>query len=444
MTADAGVPITLRHYKQTGQWMNYLMAAFHSTALKLNATYEPITIYSPPLSRIKLNGTWDPYVEYLINRKAHIGTVRGPQADPEKVIYYSIPSFFDAIVFISATPRDLGSADIFTGDTMSIAFIGGALFFATFSAFFIILAEQWVEKLFRKELHLSFNFREIAELLVSIFLDSLKTIFDQSLHQFGGRTLRFLRPSGNLFFMWLLSVMLISNMFKCNFVSNIVSPNPEYMPSTFEELIESNFKLKSIFLKVNGEASYIGLRNGINDVVLERAEDCPNFMDPKCCYQSILRWNAACVGHKLIMEDVAYIFLVDVNGNKLFKTTTDIQLSMAATNTVSKYFPEVLETLNFVLTMQMNCGLQKHYLDRRKRVVKAQGKGYAKRVDPSSEFYPIYSGVYIQDTTGEKLIKFLLLLLFVPAGISIMCFLAEKLSISYSTRSSVIELNYIT
>ncbi|CAL8089739.1 unnamed protein product [Orchesella dallaii] len=447
LTTDRNDPLVLQYYKETGLWSNYLSAAFHSTSLKLNATLDFVIIYKLPQASVLLNGTWDAYIEPLLKRKAHYSTIREPYHDPEKYVYYSLSSYFDSVVFLTATPRDLGSTNgLFTSDSniLLLSVIVCALALATLGAYFVLL----LETLFLTNIEdtLCFSCREMFHLLLTTLLDNMKTIFEQPISKYGSRTLKLPRPHGILFVLWLYSVMVLSSTYKSNFVSSIVSPRLEFVPTTFKELVTSTFKMRGIFFPRNNELAFASVKNDVNEGVLKRVQNCYDFMDPECCYQTILRWDSVCIGHKMILEDNAYTCLIDVNGNKLFTVSTERKFPLAGSNGVSKYFPELLEPLNFVIRSQQESGLVGYYIDIRKRVFSSTGKQFAKSINSSSEFYHVYAGFAFENRSGSKLIQFLLYLLLIPGVASVLFFSVEKFMTTtpFKPKTSVMDFTYIS
>ncbi|CAL8089731.1 unnamed protein product [Orchesella dallaii] len=280
MTIDPGASFVLTYYKQTKMWINYLLAAFHSTSLLLNSTIDPVIIYKLPQSNVLVNGTWDPYIEPLVKRKAHFSSIREPHFDSDKYVYYTVPSFFDTMIFLAAAPRDLGSsAAIFTSDIVLLSVIVAALALTTLGAYFVLLLESLLVTNFEDDL--SFNYKEMLKLLINTFLDTMKGVFEQPIKKYGRRTLKLLRPHGILLVMWLYSMMVLSSTYKSNFVSSIVSPQLEFVPSTFEDLVASSYKMRGIFFPGNNELRFASIKNDVNDGVLERVKNCDDFLDPK-------------------------------------------------------------------------------------------------------------------------------------------------------------------
>lgn len=116
---------------------------------------------------------------------------------------------------------------------------------------------------------------ELSKSIISAFQTVTKPILDQPI------LLQTTHKSNYIgIALWLVMVMIMSNMYKCSFVSEIVSPDMELMPDTFKNLIDLKFKIKAIFFKDNTDLKFAGARNSVNDAILDRTEDC-NFMDPE-------------------------------------------------------------------------------------------------------------------------------------------------------------------
>ncbi|CAL8089736.1 unnamed protein product [Orchesella dallaii] len=151
----------------------------------------------------------------------------------------------------------------------------------------------------------------------------------------------------------------------------------------------------------------------------------------------------------MVIEDKAHSCLIDVKGNKLFITSTERKFPVVGSNSVSKYFPEVLEPLNFVLRSQQESGRMDYYINLRKRVVSSSGKQFAKSINSSSEFYYAYAGFALENKTSSKLVKFLLYLLLIPGAVSVLIFSLEfvqnvPIKAFLTPTTSVMDFNYIS
>lgn len=279
--SDPTAPKSIVQHEQTGKWFNYYVAAQYHVALVLNATLNISVVLDPPRSKSLENGTWDSFVKPLVFQTAHLCTIRVPATDNQRFIYYTTHSYFDHYTFMTAVPRDLGTNAFFASyDDLLLIF--GAVCLTTCGVLIILLLETLVI-----QPHDDLNHEGSSSLInkafttaLGVFLKIVKPIFDQPFMNQSQERLNKLKPHSIVFAIWLLTVMALSSMYKSNFVSDIVNPNFEYMPRTFEQLVESDFKFKAIFFKGNSELLFQSIKNPVHDAVLGRTEDCL-FFDPK-------------------------------------------------------------------------------------------------------------------------------------------------------------------
>lgn len=284
-TSDPGAPFHVEFYRKTGKWTHFILAAYHYVALKINATNDHIYIYASPRLKSFENGVWDSYIKPLVFKEAHISVSRIRENDIDShYVYHTAPVYFDHFTFIAAVPRDLGS-NAFFANFNDLLMILGVVISTTFGICLINLLEKVLLKnLNIYDLLIKFSSHCATELTISIlgvFQTVLKPILDQPMiSQANQKCAGLLGPKYIVYALWLVMVMTMSNIYKCNFVSEIVSPNLEYMPDTFESLVDLKFKTKAVFFKDNMDLKFAGAPNPVNDALLKQTEDC-NFMDPK-------------------------------------------------------------------------------------------------------------------------------------------------------------------
>lgn len=284
-TSDPGMPFHVEYHRRTGKWTHFILAAYHYVALKMNATNDHVYIYASPRLKAFENGIWDSYIKPLVFKQAHISVVRIRENDIDShYVYHTVPVYFDHFTFIAAVSRDLGS-NAFFANFNDLLMILGVVISTTFGICLIKLLEK-VLSVNLNIYNLLFNSSsqcaiELAINILGVFQTVLKPILDQPmLSQATQKCVGLLGPRYIVYTLWLVMVMTMSNIYKCNFVSEIVSPNFEYMPDTFESLVNLKFKTKAVFFKDNMDQKFAGAPNPVNDALLKQTEEC-NFMDPK-------------------------------------------------------------------------------------------------------------------------------------------------------------------
>lgn len=277
-TSDPTAPAELSYHQNTGKWTSFMLAAYQFTASRINATNDLILIFNAPKSKSFENGSWDDYVGPLAHKRAHISTIRVPYFDDEHYIYYTVPCYFDYFTFMTAIPRDSGSNGLHASLDY-ILFILAALSSTTSAICFVILLENLFLNNRKNDNRIFWSYViEILKTTMNVLQRIIKPILDQPLMN-PGKDLNVIRPHYVIFALWLAMVLALSSLYKCNFISDIVNPNLEYIPNTFEGLIESDFTIKAIFFKGNLELRFAGVSNPVNEAVLKRTQDCL-FFDP--------------------------------------------------------------------------------------------------------------------------------------------------------------------
>ncbi|CAG7691774.1 unnamed protein product [Allacma fusca] len=102
------------------------------------------------------------------------------------------------------------------------------------------------------------------------------------------------------------------------------------------------------------------------------------------CYTSVLEGDTVCLGFVGVFKALATEFLTDVNGNSLFMTAQDSYFPFYAGFAVSRYFPQVVETLENIIHAFDSMGLNTHWFDSQVIETKKKGRTTAKqRINPA-------------------------------------------------------------
>ncbi|CAG7716768.1 unnamed protein product [Allacma fusca] len=102
----------LDYFKETGIWLDYMIATMYYHSLKLNATLEVETIFAVPQEGVDENGCWDEFLKPLLEATAAFSAIVKPTVLNTKVVYFSKPVFYDYIKFIHRLPKKVKSASL--------------------------------------------------------------------------------------------------------------------------------------------------------------------------------------------------------------------------------------------------------------------------------------------------------------------------------------------
>ena len=284
-------------FERTGMWNDYLSGTMYELACFANATLELAAAFGAPRTGLTLEGDWDEFVMPLIDGSGVITQLLEPSVYNRKFVFSSSPMFFDNVVFISDHPKRLrftSLAKLSAPLRLNVWIAIGLSFVCVFIALEIIIEVYRKLKFERRARGLrkaSFVLSPIeksliweaipdhhqhwtAFALVSSALDQCAIFSGPFAKNIDGNASRL------LFSLWYLMLIVIGCAYKSDLTSSIVKPVYIQPPTTFTELVESDYKIGVVFYSEGGlEANFAAMNNSVSRAIQARHYEY-EFLEP--------------------------------------------------------------------------------------------------------------------------------------------------------------------
>ncbi|CAG7821387.1 unnamed protein product [Allacma fusca] len=348
--ASADCPIcggTLEIFQQTGVWTDPSTAFFYELAQRVNATLEILPTLGMVHRGRNENGEWDEYMQSVLDETAIVTAyVQGTRETFDHILVTQ-PYFFDKMCFIYALPQLIK----FNPLSRLVNPFNPAVWVSVVTSIFAFFAtlQIIISQKNRGDLKKKVN-------ILSTFGATLKPIFDQgSIETKALDRCMSSSLSRSVLGLWLLLLIVLGCAYKSKLVEFIALPKFNPVPTTFEEMAESDYKLLAIFFVDQIEQDLRVKNNTVTNAILKRVVE-QNFMEPDC-YKGIFEEKAVCIGYSVVFWTVGIQFMVDVKMRPMFKVSSESWFFGYISMGVSLDYPELLEPLNNILASVDNGGL---------------------------------------------------------------------------------------
>ncbi|CAG7817158.1 unnamed protein product, partial [Allacma fusca] len=365
-------------------WVVDNLALLFEALCKLNATLDPVSVFSLPQRGQNEDGEWDEYTRPLIEGSSAIATLVLPSSSKLEHILFSTPYAHDSAIFVIGLPKKIkfDSLVILKDPLDNQVWIAFCI-----SASVMVFCLQLV-------IH-----GQGGKMSLSVVRAIIYPIVDQVAETGCLRNAWKSNRTRFLCGLWILSLIVLSCAYKCNLISAIVIPRYSKIPSTFQELSESSYQLGAVLYTGIMENDLKITNNKMSQEILRRVVEY-DYISPEC-YQMILQEGRACLAYVSVIEEFATQFLIDIYGKSLYLQSRDAHFHAFVGFGVSKYFPMFLEPLNYLTSLSNSVGLSHLYHALAKRDMKQKGRANARKF---VENMPYYKGN--EDSHEEMVDKF--------------------------------------
>ncbi|CAG7732301.1 unnamed protein product [Allacma fusca] len=341
-------------FHEIGKWTDPSTAFLYELSQVVNATLETVPTLGMVRSGKDEDGQWDEYTQSLLDGSTIVSAYA--QATPETYDYILIthPYFFDSICFVYAAPQPvqfnpLGRLLSPFNTQVWVSLIVSVL--ATSATLHLILSHK--------------NSKSLQKL--SALAAILKPLFDQSPID----TKSFVKCVSNslsrsVIAVWLLLLISLGCAYKSKMVELIALPKFKSVPTTFEDLANSNYQIMSIFFSDQVEVNLRFKNSTASMKILERTV-AKNFVDPDC-YQGIFEAEAACIGFFIAIMSIGTPFMVDINKQPIFRKSAETWYLGYVSMGISLNYPELLEPMDTIFRRVENAGLLRQWQEERHRI----------------------------------------------------------------------------
>ena len=279
--------VTFDETQYNKNWNNHLAGTTYELAVWANATLELATVFGAPKAGLTLEGDWDDFVLPLIEGTAAITQMIEQTVENRKAVFSSSITLFDSVAFITNQPKVLRVTSLarLAKPLRMKVWIGiGVSFLCVFFVLEMVIrvrrtvgctgesrkyfgkAAQFLSPAPRHQFHWT------AFALATAALDQAAV---------GGEFANSARwhSSRLLIGLWYLMWIVVGCAYKSDLTAMIVKPVFIQPPRTFEELIESDYKVGALFYSGNLEEQFLALNNSISRAIQTRVYEY-DFLEP--------------------------------------------------------------------------------------------------------------------------------------------------------------------
>ncbi|CAG7823865.1 unnamed protein product, partial [Allacma fusca] len=379
----------LAKFKATGIWDDFIIAAMYDLALKLNASLELESVFQLPSDGIDEEGNFDDFTQPLIDGIAAFSAILKPSTLNRKYIFTSKVVLYDGVGFIHTWPRKYKMNSVivlkypFSDSVWLATLITIGVTFVLIEGFIFWRNNCDLEGLIR-----GYKFGSKSD---GDFSQTIYTLLSPMLDQNGlanGATRRRISDSLSriLVGVWFLILIVLSCAYKSRFISFIVLPQYISPPTTFQELVDSDYKIGATFFTNYIDKKFAALKNRIGEEILRRAHDEPYFSN-QCYHSIILEKRKVCIGFTIIFETLANEFLTSVNNKPMFIISKETLFPGISTVAIAKNTPYLVEPYDHILGWMECTGLWKLMFENNVIAAKALGRATARSMQNSEKVY---------------------------------------------------------
>lgn len=280
-------------------WLDVMMQSFNFTSHLF------LSSLSGGTGKRLANGTWLGAVADVLSGKAEMVVYIGHIYNRHEFVEWSTPLTYEWLVFITHKPQSFYSpSSIFRPFPITL-WIG---FFA--SLVLICLTFQRIQKLnYREKIHVSY--RKVLLYLLSSFLEQDADFY---------LSIMKLSPVRVLIAFWLLFALIISTAYRGKLVSLIAFPALTWVPSTFDDLANSDYRV-GVNVLGKGGAAYSILSTSKSPVYASLFKKMEIYPDPAVCMREGLKSNIGCIMWKSVADSTEAKNFTDKFGRKPFRAS---------------------------------------------------------------------------------------------------------------------------
>ncbi|CAG7833740.1 unnamed protein product [Allacma fusca] len=344
----------LTAYRQNGVF-KFVTVIFSETADMLNATPKgDFTDISRGFGSPSPNGTFTSYIGKLHSGEVDMTASFMTFPFQFLVILQSKPVTMSPLVFFAPLPKKEETSSMFLLKPFDLSTWLAILFSvvtntAVLYAFSVLIPSSLDQ-------HVELNWLGTIHFLIVKFVGFVKIMIDQPISE---KILTQERSSSGmriLFLFWLLSMIVVVNMYKSTVISVLVEPIYIKSPLTVEELLKSDFQLNFILYKAFHFEKRLPWVKQLKHPVQDYGINFPG------CLKSLVEGNNVC----LFTAEYLYLFapdvLVDPNGKVLFVASKDALYFTTNSFGVSQLNPQLKAALDRAVDVIIEAALDKHWI----------------------------------------------------------------------------------
>ena len=254
-------------FQNTGRWHSLPFASIHELTQLVNGTMSVVNVFTPQIDgQDEETGKWDEWTQPLVDGTATLSFIIRASVEKSKVVFTTVPISFDNVVFITRKARKGGNARSWA---KLLAPLTPQVWLCCLTSVLALLVAM------KCALSLSCIIRgdgeggNTAELLGVL----LKPIFGQP--PIVCEKISVGRDSvfRVLLVTWLLSLVILVFGYTSTMISHIMLPSFENLPTTFDELANSDFKLFGMYWHGNVEKYFKSLHSRMGKRIISRVVD---------------------------------------------------------------------------------------------------------------------------------------------------------------------------
>ena len=258
----------LEEFRRTGLWYGLPLASTHELNQLVNGTLKFVDLHAPHVDgRNKATGKWDAWTQPLVDGTAEISIMIRSPVEKSKVVYPTIPFSFENVVFATRKARKVGNARSWA--RLLAPFTPQVWLYWLTSVVALLVTMKWVSSAARCDSK-GGTAPQLFAVLVKPILGQPPVVCEKGV--IGHHSIFRL-----LLGMWLLSLIILVFGYTSTMTSHIVLPSFENLPTTFEELANSNFTLFGKYWKGTIEKYFESLNNTLGRRLLSRVVDTNMF-----------------------------------------------------------------------------------------------------------------------------------------------------------------------
>ena len=313
----------LETFHKTGQWTDSMVATMYELAQAFNGTLALKAVFGLPSTGMTADGEWDGFVEPTLDGSAVL--VELLQLTPEngRVIHLTNPFYFDSICFITDKPKRRK----FTSLSKIIQPLEPVVWMALILAAvcLLIALEIAIEATTARDFERGAQmFRPRQQLLSvierSLISDALPahstgwTVF-ALIVSLWEQTAMFSKDFSStigksdickfLIALWYVLIIVLGSGYKSHLTSSIVTPTYDLPPTTFQELVDSDYAIGSVFWTGGLDLHFLTFNTSMSRAIQGRVREY-DFADPDVSFSLQLTYNQM----GLTMQPVSYVLSV--------------------------------------------------------------------------------------------------------------------------------------
>ena len=257
----------IEEFKTTGRWPNLFLYTIHQLSQLVNGTMTMSDVFLPPTDgQDEETGEWDEWTQPLVDGSATVSALIRLPLEKSKVVYTTAPAAFDNVVFATTKARKLGKVQSLSKLLAPLAPEVWLCCLISVLALFVTMAFAVAQIPVIRSLGIVATSDQVAAILI-------KPIVGQP------PLLRGSEPAGRkastrlLLGTWLVALIVLTVGYTSTMTSDIVLPLYEHLPTTFEELANSDFKLFGVYWAGTVEKEFESLNSSLGRQMLSRVMD---------------------------------------------------------------------------------------------------------------------------------------------------------------------------